>query len=132
MATLIGIGRPQKKAKAEAPVDVPQDELQVTARAAEQIRERLDEEGQPDGVFRVGIQGGGCSGLSYLFQVEAAAKERDHVFEAGGVKVVVDPRSLKLLGGTLLDYRTELGAHGFEMKNPHVKSSCSCGSSFTV
>jgi iron-sulfur cluster assembly protein len=134
MSTLISIGRKNAKPAADAQPEVlvPEDEIRVSATAAEQIRVKLTEEGEPDGVFRVGIMGGGCSGLSYLFKVEAAAEDRDRVFDANGVRVVVDPKSLKLIGGTLLDWKSELGAHGFEMRNPHVKSACSCGASFTV
>ena len=107
--------------------------VDVAENAATRLRELLDREDKGEGFgLRMKVVGGGCSGLSYLFQVEAAAEERDLRFEAFGVTIVVDPRSLKLLGGTLLDYRQEVGAHGFEMKNPHVKSACSCGSSFSV
>jgi iron-sulfur cluster assembly protein len=139
MATLIGISRKKDREK-QAPEEVapelaspvPEDEVRVTEAAATAILEKLQEEGQPDGVFRVGIMGGGCSGLTYLFRVEEAAKSRDHNFEAYGARVVVDPKSLKHLGGTVLDWHDELGKRGFEMKNPNVRSACSCGASFTV
>lgn len=134
MAQLISIGRKKSATpEAEAPaVQVPDDGIGITAAAARKILEKLEQEGQPSGVFRVGIMGGGCSGLTYLFRVEAAAKERDRVFEVEGARVVVDPKSLGHIGGTLLDWREELGKSGFEMRNPHVKSACSCGSSFTL
>lgn len=134
MSALISIGRKNAK-KDDAPqveVFVPEGEIRVTAQAAEEIAKKLTEEGQPEGVFRVGIMGGGCSGLTYLFRVEEKERAKDRVFEAHGVRVVVDEKSLKHIGGTLLDWKSELGAHGFEMRNPHVKSACSCGSSFTV
>lgn len=135
MAHLISISRKKDKdtaAAAEPVVEVPAGEIAVSARAAAKIREKLVAEGKADGVFRVGIMGGGCSGLTYVFRVEESAEERDRGFDFHGVTVVVDPKSLKHLEGTLLDWREELGASGFEMKNPHVKSACSCGSSFTL
>lgn len=135
MANLISIGgnKKDKQRPADEPaVDVPSDQIAVTERAARVIADKLSAEGKPAGVFRVGIMGGGCSGLTYLFRVEDAAEERDLRFEAHGVTVVVDPKSLKHLGGTLLDWREELGKASFEMRNPQVRSSCSCGSSFTL
>lgn len=136
MANLISIGG-RKSSKGAAPedepvVEVPEGEIAITERAARAIEEKLRKEGKPDGVFRVGIQGGGCAGLSYLFRIEDAPSERDQRFTSHGVTVVVDPRSLKHLAGTLLDWREELGKSGFEMRNPRVRSSCSCGASFSL
>lgn len=134
MADLIAIGRKGgKQPKAEAPaIEVPADEIHVTEEAAAQIKEKLAAEGKPDGVFRVGIMGGGCSGLTYLFAVDDAPEERDRIFDFHGVRVIVDPKSLQHLGGTVLDWSAELGKTQFVMRNPHVKSACSCGSSFTL
>lgn len=135
MADLIAIGRKgaKKKALADvATVEVGPEEIHVTEAAAHKIREKLTEEGKPAGVFRVGIMGGGCSGLTYHFAVEDAAEERDLRFAAHGVTVVVDPKSLRHIGGTVLDWQTELGKAQFLMRNPHVKSACSCGASFTL
>ncbi|MFZ9889529.1 MAG: HesB/IscA family protein [Myxococcota bacterium] len=135
MANLISIGRKKgHPTPAEAPevVEVPSGQIAVTQRAAREIAAKLDAEGKANGVFRVGIMGGGCSGLTYLFRVEDQADDRDWVLDAHGVRVVVDPKSLRHLEGTLLDWHEELGKRGFEMRNPHVKSSCSCGSSFTL
>jgi iron-sulfur cluster assembly accessory protein len=135
MVQLISIGRKNDKLAvetAEPAMEVASDALGITGAAARMILEKLALEGKREGVFRVGIMGGGCSGLTYLFRVEDAAKERDRVFEREGARVVVDPKSLGHLGGTVLDWREELGKSGFEVRNPHVKSSCSCGSSFTL
>jgi iron-sulfur cluster assembly accessory protein len=132
---LISIGRKKDKKAEPRPelgVEVPEGTIAVTEAAADEIKRKLAEDGKPEGVFRVGIQGGGCSGLQYLFAVEDEARAKDSVIEAHGVRVVVDPKSLKLLGGTLLDFEKALGGGSFKMRNPHVKSSCSCGSSFTV
>lgn len=136
MAGLISITRKGEKKEPKGPkapeVEVPSDAIYVTEKAAAKIVEKLEAEGKSGGVFRVGIMGGGCSGLTYLFAVEDAPEERDRVFEFYGTRVVVDPKSLKYLGGTVLDWREELGKSGFEMRNPHVKSACSCGSSFSL
>ena len=136
MADLIAIGRKGAKKKVDAPAEalpeVASDEIHVTAAAAAQIRLKMSAENKSDGVFRVGIMGGGCSGLTYLFAVEETARDNDQRFERDGVVVVVDPKSLTYLGGTVLDWQAELGKSQFLMRNPHVKSSCSCGSSFSL
>lgn len=136
MADLIAIGRKGAKKKQdvaeEALPEVGPNEIYVTQAAAAQIREKMAAESKIEGVFRVGIMGGGCSGLTYLFAVEDAARESDQRFERDGIVVVVDPKSLAYLGGTVLDWKAELGKTQFLMRNPHVKSSCSCGSSFSL
>ena len=137
MANLISIGGRKSSQGAAASVsepvvEVPEGEIAVTERAARAIEEKLEAEGKPEGVFRVGIQGGGCSGLSYLFRIDDEPSAHDLRFTFHGVTVVVDPRSMKHLSGTLLDWREELGKAGFEMRNPQVRSSCSCGWSFSL
>ena len=82
--------------------------------------------------LRVGIKGGGCSGMSYVFEVCDAPREKDHVFEHGGAKVYIDPKSLLFLSGTQLDYRESLMGRGFALENPNVKQACGCGTSFAV
>jgi iron-sulfur cluster assembly protein len=83
--------------------------------------------------LRVGVKAGGCSGFEYVFGWERAPKETDHVFEGpGGAKVYVDPRSLRVLGGTTLDYDTSLLSKGFIFNNPNVTSVCGCGASFSI
>ncbi len=106
--------------------------IKVTAKAASKIRETLDRQGLPEGGLRLGVQGGGCSGMSYLFRVEATPRERDHVFEFDGVRVFVDPRSLQFLSGLTLDYQESLMRSGFVFRNPNARKTCGCGSSFTV
>lgn len=139
MANLISIGGSKKTnangaatAGDEPVLEAPADGIAVTERAARAIADKLEAEGKPAGVFRVGIMGGGCSGLTYLFRIDDAATARDHRLEAHGVTVVIDPKSLQHLAGTVLDWREELGKTSFEMRNPHVRSSCSCGSSFSL
>jgi len=86
---------------------------------------------KPDGGLRVKVVGGGCSGLQYRMEVDAA-KERDKVFERGGARLIVDKKSFLYLNGSELDYTEELMASGFRLVNPNVKRSCGCGESFTV
>ena len=84
-------------------------------------------------VLRVGVKGGGCSGLSYFLDFEVGeGKEGDLVSEFEGVEVRVDPKSLPYLDGTELDFDTNLLNGGFRFRNPQAKRSCSCGESFAV
>lgn len=108
--------------------------IHVTEKAAKKIHELLVKEGVPaeSGGLRVGVQGGGCSGLSYAMRLETQARDRDKVFEENGARVFVDPKSLLYLNGTTLDYVEELIRQGFVFQNPHAARSCGCGSSFTA
>jgi iron-sulfur cluster assembly accessory protein len=82
--------------------------------------------------LRLGIRAGGCSGFEYTFGWEQSPKPDDFVFEASGAQVYVDPKSLRLLDGTVLDYDTSLLSKGFVLNNPHAKSTCGCGTSFSA
>ena len=107
--------------------------LQISESASHVIVKMLEKNGLAGGGLRVGVKAGGCSGLSYVFGWEAAPKEHDAVFEgSGGARVFVDPRSLRVLEGTTLDYDTSLLSKGFIFQNPNAKSTCGCGTSFTV
>jgi len=108
--------------------------VHVTEKAAQRIRELLAKEGVPaeTGGLRLGVQGGGCSGLSYAMRLETQARARDNVFEENGARVFVDPKSLLYLNNTTLDYVEELIRKGFVFHNPQAARSCGCGSSFTV
>lgn len=129
---LIAIKRKQAAAPPPESVEVAGDALGLTRAGAEAVLARLVDDGVPGGVLRVAVMGGGCNGLSYVFSVEPAPKETDRIFEAHGARLVVDPRSLKALGGTVLDHTSELGKKQFVMRNPNASSSCSCGSSFSL
>ncbi len=86
-----------------------------------------------DSVLRMGVRGGGCSGLSYTLGFDKDVSEYDNVFEVeNGVKVVVDMKSYLYLRGTELDYTTDLIGGGFKFNNPNARKSCGCGSSFQV
>lgn len=107
--------------------------IEISESAARVIARQLHKQNMPDGGLRVAIKAGGCSGYSYVFRFDAAARNADHIFEAAGAKVFVDPRSLELLDGTVLDYdEGNLLATTFTLKNPHATSTCGCGESFSA
>jgi len=105
--------------------------IEISEGAARKIRTLMAKQGISDGGLRVGVKGGGCSGLSYTFAWEREARFGDEVFEgADGAKIYVDKKSLLYLNGTVLDYDTGLISKGFVFNNPNAKTSCGCGSSF--
>ncbi len=108
--------------------------IHVTEKAAQKIRELLAKEGVPadSGGLRVGVQGGGCSGLSYAMRLETQARDRDKVIEEHGARVFVDPKSFLYLSETTLDFEETLVRQGFIFQNPQATRNCGCGSSFTA
>ena len=105
--------------------------IQISEIAARKIRTLMAKQGISEGGLRVGVKGGGCSGLSYIFAWEREARMGDEVFEGpNGAKIYVDKKSLLFLNGTVLDYDTSLVSKGFVFNNPNAKSTCGCGSSF--
>jgi iron-sulfur cluster assembly accessory protein len=108
--------------------------IEITESASRVINRQVARNQQPGGGLRIAIKAGGCSGFSYQFAWDAAARETDQVFEgANGARVFVDPRSLKLLDGTVLDFdEHNMLATTFTLKNPHATSTCGCGTSFSA
>jgi iron-sulfur cluster assembly protein len=105
--------------------------IEISEGAAKKIKTLTTKQGISDGGLRVGVKGGGCSGLSYTFAWEREPRLGDEVFEgADGAKIFVDKKSLLFLKGTTLDYDTALLTQGFVFHNPNAKSTCGCGSSF--
>lgn len=104
--------------------------ITLTPQALDQVKKLIEQEKQAGVALRVGVKGGGCSGLSYMMGFDATVRETDHAFEQDGVKIVVDPKSHLYLDGTTIDYTGGLGGSGFAFQNPNAKSSCGCGSSF--
>ena len=107
--------------------------LQVTEKAIKRIRIAMAKEGisTEEGGLRIGVMGGGCSGLSYSIKFDSRPRERDRIYEFDGVRVFVDPKSFLYLHGMTLDYEETLMRQGFNFINPNATRSCGCGSSFS-
>jgi iron-sulfur cluster assembly protein len=107
--------------------------IQVTEKAIERIRAAMTKEGisPTEGGLRLGVQGGGCSGLSYSVRFDTQPRERDRIFQFDDVRVFVDPKSFIYLHGMVLDYEQTLMHQGFVFQNPNAKKSCGCGTSFS-
>ena len=107
--------------------------INLTSAAVQEVKRLIEKEQKPNLGLRLGVKGGGCSGMSYVLAIdEASPKQYDTVFEQEGVKVLVDAKSHLYLDGTTLDYKSALMGGGFEFQNPLAKKSCGCGSSFTT
>ena len=108
--------------------------IEISESAARVITRQLAKQQRAGGGLRIAVKAGGCSGYSYQFAWDDAARETDQVFEGvGGARVFVDPRSLKLLDGTVLEFdENNLLATTFTLRNPHAKSTCGCGESFSA
>jgi iron-sulfur cluster assembly protein len=108
--------------------------LQVTEKALKRIRAAMAKEGisPTEGGLRLGVMGGGCSGLSYSIKFDTKPRERDRIYEFDGVRVFVDPKSFLYLHGMTLDYEETLMRQGFNFINPNSSRSCGCGSSFSA
>ena len=115
-----------------APTTPPTTPMQFTAAAAAKVRELIAEEGNADLKLRVYIQGGGCSGFQYGFEFDEGQNEDDLPIVTDGVTLLVDPRSLQYLMDATVDYTESLTGAQFVIRNPNAKTTCGCGSSFTV
>jgi len=116
------------------PVNVQdgQDVVRLTPKAIAMARAALVKRGTPSAWLRLGVRGGGCSGVSYAIEFSDKSRERDHIFEFDDLRVLVDPKSLVYLRGAVLDYEVKLMQHGFKFINPNEKSGCGCGESFAI
>jgi len=124
----INIEKPEQTSAAPAASGI-----QVTDKAVARISAVLVKEGisPAEGGLRLGVQGGGCSGLSYHIQFDTQPRDRDRIFNFGDVRIFVDPKSFIYLHGMVLDYEETLMHQGFVFQNPNAKKSCGCGTSFS-
>jgi iron-sulfur cluster assembly protein len=106
--------------------------ISVTNHAVTRVKGLLAERGTPEHGLRIGVRGGGCSGLSYFMDFTAGPEQADRVLEFDGLHVFVDPKSFLFLDGIELDYNEGIANHGFQFRNPNAKSNCGCGQSFTT
>lgn len=110
-----------------------EQEIQVTEKAAKEIKRIMQENNIPENYgLRVGVKGGGCSGLTYTLGFDGEQKEGDTIIDSKGIKLFVDGKSLFYLTGTELDFSDGLNGRGFVFNNPNAKKTCGCGESFGV
>lgn len=131
MAELTQLSGAGLSAVSSAPEQAAPKQIHVTPKAVEKIRAAFAREGVSGGL-RLGVLGGGCSGLSYQFKFAPAPRPHDHVFEFDGVLVFIDPKSMVFLDGMTLDWQDSLMQSGFVFQNPHATKSCGCGTSFSA
>lgn len=107
--------------------------ITVTPKAVAEVKKIMQQErpGESSGL-RVGVKGGGCSGLSYVLNFEKEPRPDDNVFELHGIKIFLDPKSALYLKGTELDFSDGLNGAGFSFRNPNAQRTCGCGSSFSA
>ena len=106
--------------------------VRLTPKAVDMAKQALLKRGTPEAALRLGVRGGGCSGASYAIEFADKIRDRDNVYMFGDLRVVIDPKSLVYLRGSVLDYEVKLMQHGFKYQNPNEQSSCGCGESFSV
>jgi len=106
--------------------------IRVTPNAAKKVGALLSRQGRANGVLRVAVVGGGCSGLQYKMDLQDGPANRDILVESAGIRVVVDPKSALYVTGSELDYHDALQDGGFKVHNPNAATSCSCGESFSA
>jgi iron-sulfur cluster assembly protein len=110
-----------------------EDDIILTERAAQEVFAIKEKNNIPaTHLLRLGVKGGGCSGLSYVLAFDDVMKEKDMVLERHGVKILVDQKSMFYLSGTTLDFSDGLNGRGFVFNNPQAAKTCGCGSSFGV
>ena len=106
-------------------------QIQWTESAAKRVAWIAERQSKP-AILRLAVDGGGCAGFTYKFELAEATEDGDAVAETGGVKLVVDPVSLDLVRGSAVDFVEDLGGAAFKVTNPNAASGCGCGSSFSV
>jgi len=105
--------------------------LTLTESAANRVGAIARKQGKP-AILRLSVEGGGCSGFQYKFDMAEQAEADDAVSETGGVRLVIDPISLELVAGSVVDFVESLGGAAFKVENPNASAGCGCGSSFGI
>ncbi len=106
--------------------------ISISKEAADHVGDFAAQAGKPDANLRVGVKGGGCSGLTYVLDLVNEPGENDKLIEEHGLKLYVDRKSYVFLAGTILEYSGGLNGKGFVFNNPNAKTTCGCGTSFGV
>ncbi len=106
--------------------------IEITPKALKMAKKKVADAEAPVLGLRLGVKGGGCSGVSYVVQYAEQQRSNDQIFEFEGLKIFVDAKSLSHLSGTTLDWEEKLMGYGFKFRNPKAKSGCGCGSSFAI
>lgn len=106
--------------------------IHLTEAAQNEVKRILVSQNRPEWGLRVGVKGGGCSGLSYVLDIEENPKVDDLVFDSGGIKIFCDPKSYLFINGLVIDYSSSLLNGGFKFENPNAQRTCGCGTSFTT
>ncbi len=106
--------------------------ISISDKAAKKAREFAHKDEVEEFGLRVGVKGGGCSGLTYTLAIDAESGPEDKVIEENGIKLFIDKKSYVFLAGTVLEYSDGLNGKGFEFHNPNAKTTCGCGTSFSV
>jgi iron-sulfur cluster assembly accessory protein len=106
-------------------------EISLTENAAKRVAWIAERQSKP-AILRLSVDGGGCAGFTYRFELADAADAHDEIAQTDGVTLVVDPISLDLVRGSVIDFVEDLGGASFKVINPNAQSGCGCGSSFSV
>ena len=106
--------------------------ISISKEAADHVTGFASQAGKPDAQLRVGVKGGGCSGLTYILDIVDGPQENDKAIEEHGLTLYVDRKSYVFLAGTTLEYSGGLNGKGFVFNNPNAKTTCGCGTSFSV
>ncbi|MEL7272466.1 MAG: iron-sulfur cluster insertion protein ErpA [Pseudomonadota bacterium] len=112
-------------------IEVPEGEVVLSTAAAKRIAKILATEPEKE-ALRVSVEGGGCSGFSYKFDLTESQQDDDLVLEGEGAKVLIDPISLMYMGGSVVDFVDDLMGQSFQIRNPNATASCGCGTSFSI
>ena len=105
--------------------------IKLTDAAVQQVKRLLTKDGRPEAFLRLGVKGGGCSGLEYVMKIDTQPKDIDLILELDGVRVACDAKSAVFLNGSVFDFTGNLIGGGFKFENPNAGRSCGCGTSFT-